>query len=578
MHQTTAEKLAALRSLMKEKNLKGYLIPMADPFQNEFVPSHFQRLEYMTGFTGSAGMAVILEDTAALFVDGRYTVQAAAEVEEGLFSVCSHGFSALKKFLQDQSFEEEIGFDPWTLTSKEAEFFSGIAVEGNLVDRLWEERPMAAPTELTKHPEGFAGESAVSKCRRLGKPFHEKGLSSFLITKGDRLSWLLNIRGQDVPNTPIPFAYACLHATGIVDFFTDAPNAEEVVDSATVNVYPLAHVTSYLEEGGDCVVGFDPHATPYALSRLLKKGVAAQDPTLLPRACKNPTEQEGARECHQTDGVAVTKFLYALEQRALAEQWDERYAMKVLAELRGEGKDYRGQSFETISATGAHSAWCHYHAHPHTNQPLEQGEIYLVDSGGQYLSGTTDVTRTVILGGEATEEQRTHSTLVLKGHIALSRMRFPKGTTGAQLDVLARQYLWDQGLDFAHGTGHGVGSYLGVHEGPQGISPRSISTPLMPGMILSNEPGYYREGHYGIRHENLVLVVESESYPGFLEFENLTWAPFDPNLVAVDLLTPEEKKWLHDYHQEVFAQVASILTTDESAWLFEILKQFIIEK
>jgi Xaa-Pro aminopeptidase len=388
------------------------------------------------------------------------------------------------------------------------------------------------------------------------------------LTMGDSIAWLLNIRGGDVDGTPIPFSYGVIHTQGDMDLFIEPQKVSLDVSSflgPNVTVHPLDHIIPFLRKFDQ--VGFDPKTTPEAIVEALNKGIEANDPCLLPRACKNTTEQEGARQCHVVDGVALTKFLYFLYHHHYEDGFDEAQAVIKLRSLRAIGKHYQGDSFETISATGPHSAWCHYHTKEHTNTSVKKGDLYLVDSGGQYLNGTTDVTRTIVIGGHGTPEQKDHYTRVLKGYIALDTIKFPKGTSGVHLDVLVRQYLWEVGLNFPHATGHGVGSYLSVHEGPQCITPRLVEAPLMPGMILSNEPGVYREGHYGIRLENLVLVRECPDLPGFLEFENLTWAPFDMNLIDMGMLSLKEKQWLKDYHKRLIRVLGDGLSFEEKEWV-----------
>lgn len=559
--------LKRLRTVLEHQGLDGFLIPMADPFQNEIVSDHYNRLQFVSGFTGSAGFLVVLQEKAALFVDGRYTVQAPQEVDESVLEIYDYSYATIKKFLGEGL---RVGFDPWTLTVREQKLIHSPAIElvevqENLVDHIWDERPEIPWAPLVCHEEKFAGESSKAKRQRLGAKIEGQNLDAFLLTKGDSIAWLLNVRGGDVSHTPLPFAYAILHKTGCVDLFVDqkkvSPAVQRFLD-ADVTVYGLDDVTERLDSLAK--VGVDPACTPVAL--VTKHVVDGEDPTLLARACKNDVEQEGMRHCHVLDGLALTKFLHFLEHHQTG-SIDEQEASTILASFREGGEHYQGPSFETISAAGPNGATCHYRTTDKTNRMLEEGALYLVDSGGQYLNGTTDVTRTVLIGKKATDKQREHYTRVLKGHIAITSIRFPKGTTGPHLDVLARQSLWEVGLDYAHGTGHGVGSYLCVHEGPQGISPRSRPVPLMPGMVLSNEPGYYLEGEYGIRLENLVMVVESKEYEGFLEFENLTWAPFDQRLIDGSLLTDKEKAWLREYRETLCEKIGLSLDEGIRSWL-----------
>jgi len=572
--QDLKNNLKLLRHHLELSKLDGFLVPMSDPFQNEMVSPHFNRVHFLSHFTGSAGVVLVMQDKAVLFTDGRYTIQAGEEVDSSLFEVKGHWLQALHPFLKEYgNILLRIGFDPWTLTVAQMNRLKStgitwISCVTNPVDSLWQDRPSQPWAPLTIHEKQFAGASSLSKRQKIAQELVAQNLDSFILTTGDSLAWLLNIRGGDVSHTPIPFAHSVLHKTGAVDLFIDLKKVSEPVKAflgVDVTLHSLEDLANILKNLNR--VGFDPQSTPLAMVEMLKEGIIAKDPCLLPRACKNAVEQEGARQCHLVDGVALTKFLYFLHRHSYDDGLDEMQAVGKLESCRAAGQYYQGNSFETISAAGPHSAWCHYHTKDHTNIPLQKGDIYLVDSGGQYLNGTTDVTRTVILGGVATPEQKNHYTRVLKGHIAVSTVKFPKGTTGTHLDSLARQYLWEVGLDFPHGTGHGVGSYLSVHEGPQGITPRFIDVPLMPGMILSNEPGYYLEGHYGIRLENLILVQECKDFKGFLEFENLTWAPFDINLIDFELLSLKEKKWLQRYHESVLKLVGPSLSKEERQWV-----------
>jgi Xaa-Pro aminopeptidase len=562
--------LEALRQKLTTSGLDGFIVPMSDPFQNEMVSSHFNRVHFLTNFTGSAGAVLVFKEKAILFTDGRYTTQAHEEVDTTLFEIQGHWLPSIHPFLKE---DLRIGFDPWTLTAAHRDHLKTASVTWvscaeNPVDGIWDNRPSQPWAPLKVHGEGFAGESSFSKRQKIAQDLKAQGLDAFILTTGDSLAWLLNIRGGDVDRTPIPFCYGVIHRTGLVDFFVDPQKVSSTMKDflgADIVLHPLEDLASFLRTLKR--VGFDARTTPVAIFDVLQEGIAGKDPCLLPKACKNDVEQEGARQCHIVDGIALTKFLYFLYHHTYDDGFDEAQAVLKLQSFRALGKHYQGDSFETISAAGPHSAWCHYHTKPHTNIPLKKGDMYLVDSGGQYLNGTTDVTRTIILGGKATEQQKNHYTRVLKGHIALATIKFPKGTSGVRLDVLARQYLWEEGLDFPHGTGHGVGSYLSVHEGPQGITPRRVDAPLMPGMILSNEPGYYLEGDYGIRSENLMLVQECKDLKGFLEFENLTWAPFDPNLVDFDQLSLKEKQWLRVYHENVLKLLSPDLSEEERKWV-----------
>ena len=564
-----------LRSLLKNKDVDGFLVPMSDPFQNEVVPDHFNRIRFLTGFTGSAGMVLVTPHQAFLITDGRYAVQARQEVNSDFFTVIEGGVSHLENIIRSLGMPNlRLGFDPWTVT--ETLFHSlkefpvtWVQLVDNPVDFLWGARPPLPFKEIVIHDDSLAGASSIAKRRMIAKILQTQGIEAFLLTTGDTICWLLNIRGGDIFDTPLPLSYAFFHADESVDFFVDMRKISSSVRDFLgddIRIHSLDHMNGffpYLK-----TVGFDPKATPVALVEKLQKDsrVSMDNPCLHSKVCKNSVEQQGAIDCHKVDGLAVTKFLYWVEQQ---DQLDEIAASLKLAAFRAEGLHYKGPSFETISAVGPNGALCHYRPKANQSRTFQKGDMYLVDSGGQYLNGTTDITRTVLWQGMPTLQQKQHYTLVLKGHIALATARFPKGTTGLHLDSLARQYLWAQGLNYAHGTGHGVGSYLCVHESPPSISPRSTPIPLCPGMILSNEPGCYLEGHYGIRLENLMLVQESKDFPGFLEFETLTLAPFDQKLIEDTLLSKDEKAWLKMYHHRVFEAFKEKLSENEREWLLQ---------
>lgn len=565
--------LQPVRAYLKEQGLGAMAIFMADPFQNEYVADHYNRIQWLSGFTGSAGSLVITSSSAVLFTDGRYRIQAPQEVDQSFFEVRSHGLHAMADFLKEQGVER-VGYDGWTTTVHQKQKleelgFQWIAVDQTPLDSLWHERPKKPWSPLKPHDIEFSGRSSKDKRGHLANLLKAKSLKAYLLTLGDSIAWVLNIRGGDLDHTPLAYCYGILEEDGFFHLFIDrekvTPDVHDFLGEE-VKLHSLEHIESFIK--GLDSLGFDPRHTPVALESAMKgMGHIMGDPTLLPKACKNATEQDGARHCHRVDGIAMTRFLHFLSTRPLSDGLDEQKASKILRTLREDKTHYQGDSFSTISAAGPNAALCHYHANDQTNRPLKSGELYLVDSGGQYLNGTTDVTRTVLVGGVATDSMKGHYTRVLKGHIALATARFPKGTTGTQLDGFARRSLWDVGLDFSHSTGHGVGSYLSVHEGPQAITPRLSSTPLKPGMILSNEPGYYLEGHYGIRLENLILVKESDAYAGFLEFENLTWVPFDKRLIQPSLLNEKEVAWLEWYHEMLIDKIGPGLSAQEKEWL-----------
>jgi Xaa-Pro aminopeptidase len=580
------KRLESLRAEMTRQELDGFIVPHADEFQNEYPPPSAERLAWITGFTGSAGVAVILGDRAAAFTDGRYTLQIREQVDGGLFDIRHITDEPPKDWVAEHLGEGgRLGYDPWLHTEhslanwrKAAEKAGGeiVAVEHNPLDAVWTDRSPAPAAPIAPHGEEYAGESSASKRERVAKALAEEGADSAVITAPDSIAWLLNIRGGDVAHTPLPLSFAVLYATGRVEWFVDPAKvgpdlAAHLGDEVTVR--GADEFEGALWALGNNRVLADPAGTAaLVFERLGKAGariVRADDPCHMPKACKNEIEIEGMRASHRRDGAALTRFLAWLAAEAPKGGLGEIAAADKLRALRFEGEHITDLSFRTISGSGPNGAIVHYSVTSESDRTLGAGELYLVDSGGQYLDGTTDVTRTVAIG-EPTAEMRDRFTRVLKGHIALATARFPEGTTGSQLDALARQALWQAGLDYDHGRGHGVGSYPGVHEGPQRISKIGNKVALKPGMIVSNEPGYYKAGAYGIRIENLVCVIaldiEGAEKP-MLGFETLTRAPIDLALVDTALLTPEETEWLNAYHGRVRETLAPMLDEDTSAWL-----------
>src|SRR5438477_7052584 len=544
------ERLARLRQELASRGLDGFIVPRGDEHQGEYVPPRGQRLAWLTGFTGSAGLAVVLRDRAALFVDGRYTLQAAAQVDTQLFEIRHLVEEPAWRWLAEAASKGAvIGYDPWLHTPQEVERFrSGAERAGaslrpveNAVDEAWAGRPPAPIAPVVPHPERYAGESAEAKRARLGRALAEESAAAAVLTMPESIAWLLNIRGGDVPHTPLPLSFAILRQDGSVNLFIDrrklAPGLDRHLGN-TVTIEPPDRLGPALDElarAGQRVQVDPGTAAAWIFDRLTQAGGRihrAADPCLLPKACKNPVELDGTRTAHRRDGAAVTRFLAWLAREAPKGELKEIAASDRLEAFRREGDLFRDLSFPTISGAGPNGAIVHYRAMPETERRLEPGTLYLLDSGAQYLDGTTDITRTIAIG-EPSDEMRDRFTRVLKGHIALALARFPKGTTGSQLDAFARRALWDKGLDYDHGTGHGVGSYLSVHEGPQRISKAANTQPLLPGMIVSNEPGYYKTGAYGIRVENLVVVqpwngaAEGGRERDMLCFETLTLAPID---------------------------------------------------
>ena len=582
-----AERLAALRAELARRGLAGFVVPLSDEHQGEYVARRSQRLAWLTGFTGSAGMAIVLAERAALFVDGRYTLQAAAQVAGALYEHRHITDAPADAWLREHLGEgAALGYDPRLHGARARDRLAApceaagarlVACEENPIDAIWHDQPPPPLGPIAPHPERFAGAESGEKRAAVAARIVEKGAEAAVLGAPDSIAWLLNVRGADVANSPLPHSFAILHGGGGVDWFVDArkllPEVPAHLGNAVRVQAPaaLAGVLDGLAEGGRAVL-VDEAATPvWMVDRLAEGGarvIRGADPCAWPKACKNAVELDGIRAAHRRDGAALTRFLAWLAA-APPGSVTELDAVARLAAMRQGGEHYRGPSFDTISGAGANGAIVHYRVTAESNRTLEPGALYLVDSGGQYLDGTTDVTRTVAIGPPAAE-QRDRFTRVLRGHIALAAARFPRGTTDAQLDALARQFLWQAGLDYDHGTGHGVGHYLNVHEGPQRISRLGSGVALAPGMVVSNEPGYYETGAYGIRIENLVAVIEADGADGgFLGFETLTLAPIDRALVEPTMLRADERAWLDAYHARVAETLAPLLADDAEtlAWL-----------
>lgn len=579
-------RLDRLRAELARQGLDGFIVPHADEFQNEYLPPSAERLAWITGFTGSAGAAVVLKDRAAAFTDGRYTIQIHEQVDAGLFDIRHISDEPPKDWVAEHLGQGgRLGYDPWLHTERALDIWRKaaakaggeiVAVEHNPLDAVWTDRPLAPAAPVTPHGEEFAGESSASKRERVALSLAEAGADSAVITAPDSIAWLLNIRGGDVAHSPLPLSFAILYATGRVEWFVAPVKTGPELAAhlgGDVTIRDAAEFEGALWALGNNRVLADPAATAaLVFERLGKAGahiVRADDPCQMPKACKNAVEIEGMRNAHRRDGVALTRFLAWLAAEAPKGGVSEIAAADRLESLRFEGEHITDLSFRTISGSGPNGAIVHYSVTPESDRTLGSGELYLVDSGGQYRDGTTDVTRTVAIG-EPSAEMRDRFTRVLKGHIGLATVCFPEGTTGSQLDILARQALWRAGLDYDHGTGHGVGSYLGVHEGPQRISKIPNNVALKPGMIVSNEPGYYKTGAYGIRIENLVCVtaveIEGAEKPMF-GFETLTLAPIDLALVEAALLSPAETDWLNAYHARVRETLTPLVDADTAAWM-----------
>ena len=586
-----ADRLKALREQLKAERLDGFVVPLTDEHMSEYVGSYAQRLAWLTGFQGSAGSAVVLPEEAAIFVDGRYTLQVRQQVSPTEWSYQSVPETSATQWLEEHAPEgARIGYDPWLHTrdwvikAKEALASRGaelVPVDRNPIDEIWTDRPEASKAHLIVQPDEYAGKSAAEKRTEIGDWLVKHHADAAVLSALDSIAWAFNIRGQDVTHTPVALAYALIHADGTSDLFVASekigPDVRKHLGNG-VRLHERAAFENALSEYKGKTVVVDPERAVAAIFEALEKAGAKilplRDPTILPKALKNPTEVAGQKAAQERDGAVISRFLRWIDEEAPKGDIDELIASDHLEALRRENPELRDLSFDSISGAGPNGAIVHYKSSEKTNRKLEKGTLYLIDSGGQYVDGTTDITRTVPIG-EPTEEMRDRFTRVLKGHIAIATAVFPKGTRGTQLDSFARRPLWEAGLDYAHGTGHGVGSFLAVHEGPQRISPVGSSQsggdePLQAGMIISNEPGYYKTGEYGIRIENLVLVVPREiegAEKEMLGFETLTFAPIDRRLVDAQMLEPEELVWLNCYHAHVLAKIGPQLEGEDLAWL-----------
>jgi len=582
----TPARLAAVREKLVEAGVTGFVAPRADAYQGENVSPRDERLAWLTGFTGSAGTAVVLAERAALFVDGRYTLQATSQVRADLYEVVPLHETKPEDWLSEALSEgDRLGYDPWLhgraeimglTTGAERAGAAVAALPDNPIDAAWDDQPPPPAGSVRVHPIELAGESAEAKRSRIAEDMAGLGARSAVIALPESIAWLLNIRGSDIARAPVPHGVALLHADAGVDLVMAPDKVGGAVRAHLGNAVALHPMDALpdLVAGLEGPVLLDEAKCPIWFAQRLEAArievTWGRDPCILPKARKNEAELAGMRAAHLRDGAAVARFLNwldgALEAGAPLTEID---AVERLETFRRVGGDLEDISFDTICGAGPNGAIVHYRVNRETNRTIRRGELLLVDSGGQYPDGTTDVTRTVATG-PVREALRREFTLVLKGMIAISRARWPKGVSGREIDVLARIALWRAGLDFDHGTGHGVGACLNVHEGPQSLSRRGDAI-LEPGMILSNEPGHYVEGSHGIRIENLVIVTPPEAPEGgdrpMLGFETLTWAPIDRRLIAADLLDVEERAWLDAYHAEVLAKIGPALDPDVLSWL-----------
>jgi Xaa-Pro aminopeptidase len=582
-------RLSAFREELARRKLTGFVVPRADAQQNEYVAPSEERLAWLTGFTGSAGLAIVLAREAAVFVDGRYTLQAAKQVDTKAWNVESlidpPPESWLTKHLTSG---DRLGFDPWLHTSAAAERLAAacakagaelVAVDGNPLDSVWTERPTPPLGAVAVHGLQFAGETETAKLGRIHQEIAQLGVEALVLSDSHAVAWTFNIRGADVSHTPLPLSYALVRKDGRPIVFIDhrklsnsaRDHLEQTADVAEPDAL-TAKLTELSQSGAS--IALDSATAADALSRLIMatggKPVRGNDPVSLLKAVKNATEIEGAKTAHRRDAVALARFLAWIDREAPSGALTEIDTVEALETFRRETGALKDVSFPTIAGTGPNGAIVHYRVTRKTNRRIAPGDLLLIDSGAQYEDGTTDVTRTIAIG-RPTPEMCDRFTRVLRGHIAIACARFPDGTTGAQIDTLARQFLWQAGIDFEHGTGHGVGSYLSVHEGPARIS-KLGTTPLRRGMILSNEPGYYKTDGFGIRIENLELVVAAD-IPGAEKpvntFEALTLAPIDRNLVDLNMLSADELSWLNDYHARVRHAVRAHVDEDTKLWLDE---------
>jgi Xaa-Pro aminopeptidase len=586
-----ADRLAALREQLKSEKLDGFVVPLTDEHMSEYVGSYAQRLQWLTGFKGSAGSAVVLPEEAAIFVDGRYTLQVRSQVSADDWSYQSVPETSVTDWLKDHAAKgARIGYDPWlhtrdwvkkakqALASRGAEL---VPVGENPIDKIWIDRPEASKAKLVVQPDEYAGRGAAEKRTDIAEWLEKHDADAAVLSALDSIAWAFNVRGQDVTHTPVALAYAIVNKDGTADLFVAeekvGPDVRQHLGNG-VRLHDRYAFEGALSEFKGKTVAVDPERAVSAIFDALDKAGAKilplRDPVVLPKALKNKVEIAGQQAAQTRDGAVIARFLHWIDQEAPKGDVDELGASDKLEALRRENPELRDLSFDSISGAGPNGAIVHYKSSEKTNRKLETGTLYLIDSGGQYVDGTTDITRTVPIG-DPTDEMRDRFTRVLKGHIAVATAVFPKGTRGTQLDSFARRPLWDAGLDYAHGTGHGVGSFLAVHEGPQRIAPVTSSQsggdePLQAGMIISNEPGYYKTGEYGIRIENLVLVVDIKiegAEKEMLGFETLTFAPIDRRLVVKAMLSPEEIAWFDAYHRQVVEKIGPTLSGSDREWL-----------
>ena len=589
------ERVQKIRDLMKEEKVEAYLIPSTDPHHSEYLPECWKRRQFISGFTGSAGDVVITSGKGGLWTDARYFLQAGDQLKGSGIELFKMGIPEVPKlvdWIKDELSEgQAVGVDPRVLSIELANSYKKVLsekdikikfIETNLVDHIWKDRPSPSDSHVRVHPSDVSGEKVEDKLQRIREKMETKDCSAHVLCALDTIAWTFDLRGNDIDFNPIFISYAVITEDEAHLFIDEGKITEEVRAhlEGLVKFHPYDDISSFLgtiaEKGKR--VWIDPKTTNKWMMLPLEKKVKThmeRSPITDIKSVKNEIELEGFRNCHIKDGAAMVKFLKWLEENVPEGGVTEISASDRLESYRKESKDLVGLSFTTISGYADHGAIIHYDPTPETDVELRTEGIYLVDSGGQYINGTTDITRTIALG-EPTDEQKEMYTRVLKGHIGLSMLKFPKGFSGRQIELPARKALWDVGKNYGHGTGHGVGHHLNVHEGPMGITPRDIGVPLLPGNVLSNEPGYYKAGEYGIRIENLIVVHRDEELSSedmeFLRFENITFCPMDLKLIKKDIMTEDEIKWLNDYHEEVHSKLSPLLDDDMKGWLREHTK------
>ncbi|MCH9690839.1 MAG: aminopeptidase P family protein [Gammaproteobacteria bacterium] len=578
------ERLQALRLELNKRQIQAFLVPRCDEYQNEYVPAAAERLAWLSGFTGSAGMAAIATNLAALFVDGRYTLQAVQQVDTESIEQQPLGAEDIANWLCQVLIPGDVvGYDPLLHTEAGLAPIIGKLNEHNIqlraqahnpIDTIWEDQPPKPCGSALPHSESFTGETSSSKRQRIAKLLAQKNQDALLLANPEVCAWLFNIRGNDIPHLPVALTMGLLYRDGSATLYlaeqATNPKLQQHLGNAVTLVHQVQEIFIAAQQKQCTRVWADPLlANCWTLQHLRAMDVELlleRDPVTAIKACKNPVELAGSRAAHIRDGVALCEFLAELPQAIQQDDFGELQAVQLLRGKREQQQGFCDDSFESISGYCGNGAIVHYRVTPESSLPMHPRGIYLIDSGGQYPDGTTDVTRTVALG-DFPKSAKEHFTRVLKGHISIATLRFPIGTCGEQIDAFARRALWDLGLDYAHGTGHGVGSFLSVHEGPQRIGKASTKVPLQAGMIVSNEPGFYRTGEYGIRIENLIFIKESREYAGFLEFETLTLAPIDHQLIDPGLLTSEELHWLNNYHRRVRETLTPLVSPQTTAWL-----------